>query len=199
MDITREIQQHILITLGLIIFGVIIGGGIGILIAWLLKKIYKAVPSVYLPSILFPWRSWIITIIIIYCTSIGYFIIRNAIPNDQLAILASALIIITIVALFSAEELLNLWIESGNKVRIMGVVRTISVASGGIYAIVSNNGASGVIRSAFNDLARTFKMDNIYLILGYLVLQAIIIDIIFGIIQMFIARGEKRQKISRNT
>jgi len=193
MEISRVILQHILATFMVILAGFLLGGGLGILFAWLFRQLYSAVPGLRQPFVLLPWRTLLFTFILFFCSFMAFRVVRS-VQGEQSAVVYPALVFILIVFFFVADEALTQWLPISPAVRWVGLARTFAVAGGVIVAIGANAAESGILLYAQNMASRTFRPDAYWTALGVVMGLGLVFDLLIGTVQMFLAIAEKRKK-----
>jgi len=105
MDWTIVILQFLQITLGILLAGLLVGGGLGLLFGWLFKLLYKAVPGLRPPFMLFPWRTILLAALVFSCTPILFYILGH----DQAfsPVLPSAITFLLLTFFLVSDRLLN--------------------------------------------------------------------------------------------
>jgi len=192
MELSQVILQYILTTVLVILAGFLIGGGLGILFAWLFRHLFRAIPGLRPPFMLLPWRTLLFTLVLFFCSPMAWFIV-SSLPQVQSAAVYPALVFILVVFSFVANEALTQWLPVSPAVRWAGLARTFTVAGGVIVAIGANAVGSGILVYAQRMASRTFRPDAYWTALGVVLGLGLCLDLLLGIVQMLLAKAQSRQ------
>lgn len=197
MEISQVILQHVLTTVLTILAGFLIGGGLGILFAWLFRMLYRSVPGLRLPFTLLPWRTLLFALVLFFGSSMAFVMLRSM-PQGQSAVIFPAVAFTLIVFFFVADGSLSHWLPAGLAVRLTGLARTFAVACGVTVAIGAVQDGSGILQYARNMYASTFRPDSFWTALGVVMGLGLVFDLLLGAVQMLLAVAEVR-KAARQT
>jgi ABC-type nitrate/sulfonate/bicarbonate transport system permease component len=192
MEVSHVIYQHILTTVMVFLIGFLIGGGLGILLAWLFRLLYKAVPSLRPPLMVFPWRTVLFALVLFFGSAMPSIVAASQRLKPNAAVYP-AMAFLLLVIFFVAEAGLNQWLPTGPAVRWLGVARTFAVTCGVIVALGANAAGSGILYYAQIITSQTFKLDGYWTALGVVMGLGLIFDLVIGIFQMFLAQAERRK------
>lgn len=193
MELFQIIRQHILTTVVVILVGILVGGGLGILYAWLFRLLYKAKPGLHPPLMLLPWRTILFALVLFCCSPMAYFVIGGFGSQELTGVVFSALVFMVIVFFFVADGTLTQWLPARLGVRLTGLVRTFAVACGVIVAIGSNAVGSGILHYARIRVAETFNPEAWWTALGVVMGMGLVFDLVLGSVQMLLAYAERRK------
>ena len=192
MELSQIILQHILTTVLVLLAGFLIGGGLGILFAWLFRHLYRAIPGLRPPFMVLPWRTLLFILVLFFCSPMARFLV-SSLPQEQSAAVYPALVFILIVFFFVANETLTQWLPVSPAVRWAGLARTFTVAGGVIFAIVANAAGSGILVYAQRIVSRPFRPEAYWTALGVVLGLGLFFDLLLGMIQMLLAKGKSQQ------
>jgi hypothetical protein len=195
MYLSQVILQHILTTSLVILAGFLIGGGLGFLFAGLLRQLYRAVPGLRLPSMVLPWRTLIFGFVLFFSSPMAILMVPSLTP-EQSAVLYPALVFILLVFFFVVHEALNQWNPVPPVLRRVGLARTFAVAGGVIIAIGANAAGAGILGYAQRMFSQTFRPDGYWIAWGIVMGLGLLFDLLLGIVQMLLAKGEERRVLN---
>lgn len=196
MDLYQVILQHILTTVVIILAGFLVGGGLGILFAWLFRSLCNAAPGLRPPLVLLPWRTILFALVLFFCSPMAYFVTPQVAPYAALHVPAAVYPVLTftlIVCFFVADAALAQWLPTGLGVRLTGLARTFAVACGVIVAVGANVSQSGILYYALRRAAMFFTPDSLWIALGVVMGLGLILDLLLGIVQMLLVYAERRR------
>ena len=180
---TADIIKFVLMAVLTWLAAVVMGGGIGALIAWLLRLIFLGAPGLYKPSMLFPGRTIVAGLLYLAWSPIPYLL---AVMPTGLE-LVRGLGMVILMMMVTGRLLLSYWFPSGLAVRLIALARDMvitTVIALDLAGIATGWGlGSQVIRSA----RTTFDMSLLWR--GWLILTVILLafDLPFGTIQTILA------------
>ena len=186
---SQVIFQHIVVTVIVILAGFLLGGGLGWLLARLLKTLYDAWPGLRLPFLMLPWRSFLVFVFLIFASPIAVY--PFVIPQIPAA-LSSAILFTLLTLFFVADEMLACWLHSGFAVRLVKLGRTLAVFGSGIVALVGLFSQSGILNEAVRMTAVTFTPRGLQLALAAIIGVSLIFDLLLGAAQMRLAYVEMK-------
>lgn len=193
MELFQVIREFILYAAGLVVASLLVGGGLGILFAWLFRLLFRAVPGLRPPLMLLPWRT-ILFGGVFFSISSMYGLLTLSPSNRYLFTLIPALVFLLLVFSFAGEKMLNYWLSAGKGVKLAGLARTLAGAAVLFAAIWS--GIEFSIRLAYSPgglvLQNTQEPGN-WTTLGVVMGLAWIFDLLLGIVQMLFAYRDKRK------
>jgi hypothetical protein len=193
MELTEVILQHALVTVVIILAGLLVGGGLGVLFAYLLKMLYKAAPGLHPPLMLLPWRTVLFSVVLFFVTPMALFLYRNFEPGSLMTALYPGMAFILLALFYALDTTLNHWLPSGLGVRLTALARTLAVASGVVVAVGVGNLGAGILWHARMMQASTFKPDGFWIMLGVVMGLGLVFDLLLGVVQMLLAYAGKRR------
>lgn len=193
MELSQVVNQHILITIAITLAGLLIGGGLGIFTAWLLKLLFQTAPGLRPPLMLVPWRTILFGFVLVFCSPVAILVIRNIRPGGAMAGLYPGLAFLAIVFFFVSDGALNLWLPTGLSTRMAGLVRTLAVGCGVIVTIGLTNSGMGIMYYARLQIARTFDFGSMWIVVGVVMGMGLVFDLLLGIVQMLMIYAERKK------
>jgi hypothetical protein len=193
MELTEVILQHALVTVVIILAGLLVGGGLGVLFAYLLKMLYKAAPGLHPPLMLLPWRTVLFSVVMFFISPMAFFLFRDFEPKGPLAGVYPGLVFVLIAYFYALDTVLNHWLPIGLGSRLVALARTLAVACGVLVAIGSETVEAGIMRYAHLELARTFKLDAFWTAMGIVMGLGLAFDLLLGLVQMLLVYAEKKR------
>ena len=193
MDWTVVILQFLQTTLFTLLTGLLVGGGLGLLFGWLFKLLYKAVPGLRPPFMLFPWRTILLVALVFSCTPILVYILGH----DQAfsPVLPSAITFLLLVLFLVSDRLLSHWLPTGLSVKLTSILRTLAVLCAALVLVGSDVDASqsGLLRFTRMEVTKTFNLDSLWIMLGIVTGTGLALDLILGVVQMLFGLSDKRK------
>jgi hypothetical protein len=184
MEMTVSIiLEHLLVSLGAWAVGVIVGGGLGILIALKVRTLFIAAPHLRRFSMFIPWRTVVLNLLIIPWTPASIPLVgfgsASVWLNTSLAMFLFAMP-------FTTSLLLERWYPSPFAIRLMAGLRTLATASLVAAALAGLNGGYGI---GWYMLQSLFALDYGSLLRECLILASVvlILDVLLGIVQLIVA------------
>ncbi len=199
MELNQVILQHILVTVVIVLAGLLVGGGLGVLFAYLLKSLYKAAPGLRPPLMLLPWRTVLFAVVLFFVSPMAFFLIRNFEPKGFLTGIYPGLVLILLTFFFALETALNHWLPINLGARLTALARTLAVASGILVAISVEYLSTGILRFARMMVASTFKPDGFWIMLGVVMGLGLAFDLLLGVVQMLLVYAEKKRIAKQTT
>lgn len=192
MELSQVILQHILNTVLTILAGFFIGGGLGVLFAWLFRQLYRAVPGLRPVLMLLPGRTLLFALVLFFSSPMA-FIAVPSVPQELISAFFPALAFALIVFFIVADGALTHWLPAGLAVRLTGLARTLTIACGVIVAIGANETGSGILNYARIMYGSTFSPNGFWTALGVVTGLGLVFDLLLGTVQMLLAVAEGRK------
>ena len=178
-----RILEYILITLIPLLVGIIIGGGLGTLLALAGRAIYRSSPLIRKIALILPWRTLLLGLILLVWSP--YLVLRMGIGPRVVGLIVGLVIFLASAAVTSTI-LLEEWVPSPLWQKLLGAVRLFAAAAPVIAAAAGfmNTGGLGFL---IIQGARTFRFGIAWQ--GYLlvVLLVLILDLVLGGVQVLAA------------
>lgn len=193
METTQVILQHILLTVLITLIGLLVGGGLGFLFAWLFRLLYKAVPGLQPPLMLFPWRTILFAAVFFFFSPMAFLLIRGFEPEGLFTAVYSGLVFALMAFFFTLDTALAHWLSTTLGVRLTALARSLAVASGLFVAFGSETFSAGILLYAHMQFARTFKPDAFWVALGVVMGLGLVFDLLLGLVQMLLAYKERKK------
>jgi hypothetical protein len=192
MEISQVISQHVIATLLVLLVGIVTGGGLGFLLAWLSRLLFMTNPGLRPVLMMVPGRTVLFSLVLFFGSAISSTIMAS-IPQGLGAAVSPVMAFALLVCFLIAVEALNQWLPDGPAVRWTGLARTLAVASGVIVAIGENATGSGILGYARIITSQTFKPDAYWTALGVVMGVGLLFDLGLGTVQMLLAVAEKKK------
>jgi hypothetical protein len=190
--------EHLVISLVPWLAAVIVGGGLGYLLAVLVRWPYARPPGLRRPSTLVPWRT--------VATALTFVALSPAVPVfTGLGPLAGATMVLLFAFVWAmpctASIVLDHWYPSSLAARLVGGFRTLAIATVSISTLTPTMaGSGGAGRLLFQEGWQL--LDYPAVVSGFLVvvLLALAIDLLLGGLQILLPRPSRRpgQGITRS-
>jgi hypothetical protein len=195
MDLSQVILQHILSTVLVIFAGFLIGGGLGLLFAWLFRQLIRAVPGLRLPFMVLPWRTLIFTLVLFFISHMAILVVPSI--SQGLSAVVYPVIGFSLLVLFIVgDEALSQWLPLSPFQRWAGLTRTFAVAAGVFVAISFNAAGEGILVYAQSMFTRTFRPDAYWITLGIVMGLGLFFDLLLGMVQILLAKPPSRLVIT---
>jgi hypothetical protein len=182
-----DVLEHLEISLIPWIAALIIGGGLGYLIAILIRRAVQRFPRIRTFLILFPWRSVIAWIALVAISSPVLLIKYGLGPRSQIA--TNVTVLFLIVFPWSIQTFLGSWFPSAGGEKAFSIARTLGVLSLTITTILRFGIGIYIERGA--SLGDLTIMSRGFGIVGVLLL---VLDILLGLIQLVVLRNSSLRK-----
>jgi hypothetical protein len=175
-----DVRDTLLIALGAWLIGGTIGVALGIFIARFAHNLFIAAPHLHRLSVLLPWRTVVLSLLIVTWTPVGVVLIGL---RPLLGLVNTGLDILLLALLLVVSFLFEQWFSSPFVVHVIAGMRTLATLSLAAAAFLSDFFGIGwyMTRSIVNGLDEVFQY---WLIL---VVSILIVDLVLGIIQLVVA------------
>jgi hypothetical protein len=174
------VRDNLLIALGAWLIGSTVGVALGLLIARFARNLFTADPHLRRLSVLLPWRTVVLSVLIVTWTPVGVILIGL---RPLLGLVNTGLDIFLLAFLLVVFLLFEQWYSSPFVVHVIAGLRTLATLSLAAAAFLSDFFGIGwyMARSIVNGLDEVFQY---WLILVVLIL---VVDLGLGIIQLVVA------------
>lgn len=193
MEQSQVILNFILFTLATLVAGLLVGGGLGILFAWLCRLLFRKVPGLRPPLLLLPWRTFLFGAVLFFFSRFPFYAFSRTIRQPQMIEAFPAGVFLLLVFFFAFERLLAHWLPSGVGFVLAGLVRTLAVACGVILALGAQFGTTTILAYTSRQVAATFRFEGIWVALGVILGLALFFDLLLGVVQMLFASRDQRK------
>lgn len=193
--IGSKILEHLLISVIPLLAGIVLGGGLGVAGAFLVRLIFSALPWLHKLAILLPWRTLLVSLVLL--TWSPFLVMRFGLGMITGAI--TVFLVISLVALVSTMALLiEHWYPSPLAVRFLSATRLLATTSGAIAVGVGFVSSSG-LGSLMMRWIELLDYKLVWQGLLALAVLALVPDLLVGVAQLvvvsFMAGG--KEKIER--
>jgi len=189
----QYIAQHLLLSLVPWLIGSTLGGVIGYGIALLIKKIFIGFPGLRGLMVFAPWRTIImVTLLLVYSPLIVVWVGLGS----SATLLMVGFFVLLLALPITTGILIEKWYPSSIAVRLAAAARTLATSSivltvtAGIYS----TGGLGPIMIEHMRLLEHSSAYSIYLVV---LLITLMVDILLGILQLFLVRSTENEALAR--
>lgn len=179
--------QHFLISLVPWLAGVVVGGSLGYACALLARGIFSALPGLRGPSMLLPWRTIAVTLLLL-SPVVPVFVGLGVVAGGVIVALFALLFALP----FTVVTLLDHWYPSPVLVRLIGGARTLATASVAVAAVTTavggGGGAGWLIFEGMKLLDYTAMLRGFSIV----ALLALMIDILLGALQLLLSLTSRK-------
>ena len=180
------VYNHLLISLGSWLGGIIVGGGLGYASAYLLRDIFTSKPHLRRAATIVPWRAIVLGILLFACSP--FIPIRLGLGTAS-AMVVVGLFVVLLWLPFTVGVLLHQWAPASLEARLLGGSRSLAMAAMAaalVVGVLTGGGTGPYLMQQLNLLqwGQFFR--------GTLTLAALamIVDLLLGILQFVIYRDE---------
>lgn len=188
--------EHAMISLVGLLVGVIVGIPLGYGISRLVKRFYSSNDRFRELSLFLPWRTMLAASLLIFLFPVivvikfGLGLISGIVSVGVVVFLLT--IVITVDALLLHQRV------GDEKVRIVSALRTLSVLSIVLTTHFGIFGGGGLGFIAFQSI-RLLKYNVAITSLFWMVFLALVLDLVFGLVQLSLIRRTRHSDISEGT
>jgi len=180
------LYNHLLISLGPWLGGILIGGGLGYAGAYLLRDLYASKPDVRRAATIVPWRAMVLGLLLFAWSP--FIPIRLGLGTAPAMVMAGLFTVLLWLP-FTVGVLMHQWFPASLEVRLLGGSRSLAMAATAAalaVGVFTGGGVGPYLMQQINLLqwGQFFR--------GTLTLAAIamIVDLLLGILQFVICRDK---------
>jgi len=180
------VYNHLLISLGLWLAGILVGGGLGYAGDYLLRNIFASKPQVRRAATIVPWRAMVLGLLLFAWSP--FIPIRLGLGTTPAMVMAGLFTVLLWLP-FTVGVLMHQWFPASLEVRLLGGSRSLAMAATAAALAVGVFTGGGVGR---------YLMQQVNLlqwgpaVRGMLMVAAlaVIVDLLLGVLQFAIYRDE---------
>lgn len=188
MGLSEFFAQPVVVIIGALLAALLAGGGLGVLAAWLLARLFKRVPGLRLPFIPLPWSTLFMGMILFFILVMlnQQLFIRGS-SQGQLAVIYLALSFLALVFFIITAGMLSHWSPSGAGVRLLGQARVATTLLGIVVTFIVEQAYPGFLIEALMDALNVSGTGSQWVTIGFLISLGLVFDLLLGIVQMLVA------------
>lgn len=174
------IGEHLLITVVPWIVGMIIGGGLGTIVALMVHLLFSAVPGLRRPSMLLPWRTLVMGLLVFVWTP---FLVARVGIGPEYGGVTVGLVLLLLTMMVSTTVLMEHWHPEKLAVRLVAGARTLAGASQVIAVGVGFIGGGGIgfiMMQGIRLLDTSLAWRGVGIVIGL----TLVLDVVIGAVQM---------------
>jgi hypothetical protein len=182
------VGEHLLITVIPWIVGMIVGGGLGAIVALMAHLLFSAVPGLRRPSMLLPWRTLVMGLLVFVWTP---FLVTHLGIGPEYGGVTVGLVLLLLTMMVSTTVLIEHWHPERLAVRLIARARTLAGASQVIAVGVGFIGGGGIGFIMMQGM-RLLDTSLAWRGGGIVVGLTLVLDMVIGVVQMglsYLLRG----------
>ena len=178
------------------LLALILGGGLGWLVALLLRLVYRSWPMGRSILMILPWRAVSFALLWLLWSPFFIFLFRiRELPAFMYDFLQMGLSLPLVALILTVAVLVHHWFPSGLFVRLASEARTLAVATVMIGTLaVGANPSENFVRLIRMAIASTFDTGIVWQGWLYIFLAMLAFDLLPGIVQMVVALVGSKKK-----
>lgn len=191
-NMPQFVLNHIGVTLLVVFLSLLVGGGVGIGIAYLLKFLYRTAPKLRVPLKLLPWRTFILGLALFFFSPVAYYLFKvKMIPLVFPFLMAFGFILLSLA--FTIEKALETWYPEGLAIRLVSLGRTLAVGCGVALSIAGQSVNWGILNYATKIFFTRFQTSDFGWAFLTVLILGFIFDLLLGILQMLLAFSKQKK------
>lgn len=197
--VAREIAGYVLAVFLSWLAAMILGSGLGALLALVLRAIFKAVPALHKLSILLPWRTVLAGLLLVAWSWYPVVLFRAGPGGAGFLRVIAGFGIVVLTMIVAGRLLLSHWLASPLSVRLIGLSRDMAVTALTALNIAGAITGWGLGYVARLEFSMVFEMAAVWRGLMIFVGIAVAFDLLLGVIQTIAAFSAGRSAQTSDT
>lgn len=181
------LAEHLLISLVPWLAVVAVGGGLGYVCALVARSLFCALPGLRRPSILLPWRTVVVTLLLLSP------IVPLVVGLGRAAGVAIVGLFVFLLAVpLTTVTLLEHWCPSPLLVRLIAGARTLATGAVAVAAVTTVVGAGGGAGWLIFEGMKLLEYREMFLGFSIVVLLALMSDILLGAFELLLSLASRK-------
>jgi ABC-type nitrate/sulfonate/bicarbonate transport system permease component len=186
----KTILEHILLTLVPWLVGMVIGGGLGVVVALIARFLFSTVPALRWLSMVVPWRT-VLTglLVVVWSPMIVVWLGIGPLAGGVMV----GLVVLLLATAFTGYVLVEHWHPTPVMVQLIALARNLGVLCSMIVVgagFFGGGGVGAVMMQGMMLLRRELFWQGVLVVVG----TALLLDLGLGLLQLTVARLVERQR-----